>query len=84
MTKIWGNLKIVIYFSKLSTCLHFGHLYPHSSIFSGLIKLYMHASKSTFPVILTPDLGIGTLKSMKLSKAKLAFLQLLQTILFIN
>jgi len=65
ITSIFGNLKIVMSFSILSTDLHLEHLYPHFSIYSGWIKFYKHFS--TLELLL----GIDIDKSIKLSKLKL-------------
>ena len=70
---------MVIYFSTVSIPLHLEHLYPHLSIYSGLTNPFIKSSTLTLPNPL--DLGIETLKSIKLSKVKLIlphFLQLIE------
>ena len=71
MHNILGNLNIVIYFSILSTALHFAHLNPQRSIYSGAIYPFINSATSIYPVYLTAFLGIDTDKSIKLSNVQL-------------
>lgn len=68
MTRILGNLNIVISFSMLSTALQFEHLYPQASILSEAVYPLMHSLMSMYPVYLTAFLGIEIDRSIKLSK----------------
>ena len=66
ITKILGNLNMVMSFSILSTALHFlfWHRYPIFSILSVLVYSSRQSFSDTDPKLL----GIYTFKSMKLSK----------------
>ena len=70
MTRILGNLNIVISFSMLSTALQFEHLYPQASILSEAVYPLMHSLMSMYPVYLTAFLGIEIDRSIKLSKVR--------------
>lgn len=68
MTRTLGNLKIVMHLSMRSTALHFEHLYPHFSIFSGAMKFSRQSSTLGEPIL---DFGIWMDRSIKLSKVRL-------------
>ena len=70
MTRILGNLNIVISFSMLSTALQFEHLYPQASILSEAVYPLIHSLMSIYPVYRTAFLGIEIDRSIKLSKVR--------------
>ena len=84
ITRILGNLNIVISFSMLSTALHLEHLYPHLSIDSGAVYEFRQSVTFTYPVQRTALLGILTLRSMKLSKVSDLWWQFQHSILLIS
>ena len=56
-----------MFLSILSTALHYEHLYPHFSIFSGFMKFWRHFSTDE------EEDGIDIERSMKLSKDRLLY-----------
>ena len=72
MTRTFGYLQIVIYLLHTSSLLHFWHLYPHFPIYSSDVKSIRHSPRVVCLVdkLCFECLGIGMLKSIKLSKAR--------------